>query len=219
MPTPRIVYDLPRFMLDTGKPTIICLLGIHTSGKTTIGEKLHLLGLPYYPEIGNELIQTVDFSSPETVEWFDREIMKRELERDDSFLFQEIKAAVVETWHIGNIAYAEIRTSSVANEYKALLRKQLLKYNPFFFFLDISEKTFRERANKPVPLGIEEDQFIFYQNIKNNILSLFNEYNIDYHSIDANQNTDKVMKDINEILSDQKTTPRDRPLNVAPFSG
>ena len=137
----------------------------------------------------------------------------------DSFLFQEIKAAVVETWHIGNIAYAEIRTSSVANEYKALLRKQLLKYNPFFFFLDISEKTFRERANKPVPLGIEEDQFIFYQNIKNNILSLFNEYNIDYHSIDANQNTDKVMKDINEILSDQKTTPRDRPLNVAPFSG
>ncbi|KKU18755.1 MAG: hypothetical protein UX29_C0019G0014, partial [Parcubacteria group bacterium GW2011_GWA2_46_10] len=93
--------------------------------------------------------------------------MKRELERDDSFLSQGIKAAVVETWHIGNIAYAEIRTPSVANEYKALLTKQLLKYNPLFFFLDISEATFRERANKPVPLGIEEDQFIFYQNIKN----------------------------------------------------
>ena len=189
-----------------GKPTIVCLLGIHTSGKTTIGEKLHLLGLPYYPEIGNELIQTVDFSSPETVEWFDREIMKRELERDNSFLSLGVEAAVVETWHVGNIAYAEIRTPSVANEYKALLKEQFLKYNPLFFFLDISEETFRERANKPVPLGVEEDQFIFYQNIRNNILSLFNEYNIDYYSIDANDGIDEVVKHIRKILLGHKVT-------------
>ena len=194
------MYDLSRFVLDTGKPTIICLLGIHTSGKTAIGEKLHLLGLPYYFEIGNKLIQTVDFSSPKMVEWLDREIMRQELERDESFLSQKVKVAVVETWHIGNIAYAKIRTQSVANEYKALLKRQLLKYNPLFFFLDINEKTFRERANKPVPLGIEEDIFIFYQNIKNNILSLLNEYNIDYYSIDANQDMDDVMKDISGIL-------------------
>ena len=189
-----------------GKPTIVCLLGIHTSGKTTVGEKLHLLGLPYYPEIGNELIQTVDFSSPETVEWFDREIMKRELERDNSFLSLGVEAAVVETWHVGNIAYAEIRTPSVANEYKALLKEQFLKYNPLFFFLDISEETFRERANKPVPLGVEEDQFIFYQNIRNNILSLFNEYNIDYYSIDANDGIDGVVKHIRKILLNHKVT-------------
>ena len=189
-----------------GKPTIVCLLGIHTSGKTTIGEKLHLLGLPYYPEIGNELIQTVDFSSPETVEWFDREIMKRELERDNSFLSLGVEAAVVETWHVGNIAYAEIRTPSVANEYKALLKEQFLKYNPLFFFLDISEETFRERANKPVPLGVEEDQFIFYQNIRNNILSLFNEYNIGYYSIDANDDIDEVVKHIRKILLGHKVT-------------
>ena len=135
----RIVYDLSRFVLDTEKPTIICLLGIHTSGKTTVGEKLHLLGLPYYLEIGNKLIQTIDFSSPKAAEWLDREIMKQELERDDSFLSQEVKSAVVETWHIGNIAYAEIRTPSVANRYKAILKKQLNKFNPLFFYLDISE--------------------------------------------------------------------------------
>ena len=198
------MYDLSRFVLDAGKPTIVCLLGIHTSGKTAIGEKLHLLGLPYYFEIGNKLIQTVDFSSPDAVEWLDREIMKRELGRDDFFLHQGIKTAVVETWHIGNIAYAQIRTPSVANEYKDLLKEQLLKYNPLFFFLDISKETFRKRANKPVLLGVEEDQFIFYQNIRENILSLFNEYKIDYHSIDANQEIDKVIKDISEILSNQK---------------
>ena len=192
--------------LSTEKPTIICLLGIHTSGKTTIGEKLHSLGLPYYLEIGNELIQTVDFNSPEKVLWFDREIMKRELERDDSFLSNGVNVAVVETWHIGNIAYAEIRTPSVANEYKALLKEQLNKYNPLFFFLDIDEKTFRERANEPVPLGIEENQFTFYQNIRNNILSLFKEFNIDYYSIDANQELDKVMKDISGILLSKNVT-------------
>ncbi|MCR4261219.1 MAG: hypothetical protein NUV96_02735 [Candidatus Colwellbacteria bacterium] len=194
------MYDLSRFVLDTEKPTIVCLLGIHTSGKTTIGEKLHLLGLPYYLEIGNELIQTVDFSSPKAVEWLDREIMRRELKRDDSLLHQKVKTAVVETWHIGNIAYAQIRTLSVANEYKALLKKQLSKYNPLFFFLDISEETFRKRVNKPVLLGIEEDQFIFYKNIRENILSLFNEYGIDYHSIDANRGIEEVTKDIGKIV-------------------
>ena len=106
----------------------------------------------------------------------------------------------METWHIGNIAYAEIRTPSVANEYKALLKEQINKYNPLFFYLDIGEETFIERANEPVPLGVEEDQFIFYQNIRNNILSLFKEFGIDYFSIDANQEMDSVMKDITEIL-------------------
>ena len=203
------------FKLNTEKPTIVCLLGIHTSGKTTVGEKLHLLGLPYYLEVGNKLIQTVDFSSPDAVEWLDREIMKRELERDDSFLSDGINVAVVETWHIGNIAYAEIRTPSVANEYKALLKEQINKYNPLFFYLDIGEETFIERANEPVPLGVEEDQFIFYQNIRNNILSLFKEFGIDYFSIDANQEMDSVMKDITEILQSRnvallghKPTPR-----------
>jgi len=207
------VYAL--FKLNTEKPTIVCLLGIHTSGKTTVGEKLHLLGLPYYLEVGNKLIQTVDFSSPDAVEWLDREIMKRELERDDSFLSDGINVAVVETWHIGNIAYAEIRTPSVANEYKALLKEQINKYNPLFFYLDIGEETFIERANEPVPLGVEEDQFIFYQNIRNNILSLFKEFGIDYFSIDANQEMDSVMKDITEILQSRnvallghKPTPR-----------
>ena len=132
--------------------------------------------------------------------------MKRELERDNSFLSLGVEAAVVETWHVGNIAYAEIRTPSVANEYKALLKEQFLKYNPLFFFLDISEETFRERANKPVPLGVEEDQFIFYQNIRNNILSLFNEYNIGYYSIDANDDIDEVVKHIRKILLGHKVT-------------
>ena len=213
------MYDLSRFVLDTGKPTIICLLGIHTSGKTTIGEKLHSLGLPYYLEIGNQLIKTIDdFKTPGIVEWLDREIMRQELERDDSFLSQKIKVAVVETWHIGNIAYAKIRTQSVANEYKALLKRQLLKYNPLFFFLDISDETFRERANRLVPLGIKEDVFIFYQDIKNNILSLLNEYDIDYYSIDANQEVDKVTKDISEVLLNHKVALQKQIFNTAASS-
>ncbi len=193
-------------MSNTEKPTIVCLLGIHASGKTTVGQKLRLRGLPYYPEIGNELIQTVNFSSPEAVEQFDREIMKRELARDDSFLSEGVGAVVVETWHIGNIAYAQIRTPSVASEYKALLKEQLLQCDPLFFFLDISEETFRERANELIPLGIEADRFIFYQTIKNNILSLFKEYDIGYYSIDANQDMEKVMQNIGQILSNHKIT-------------
>ncbi|MDZ4231282.1 MAG: hypothetical protein U1C52_00615 [Patescibacteria group bacterium] len=183
-------------------------MGIHTSGKTTIGQRLNSLGLPYYPEIGNELIQTVDFSSPEIVEWFDREIMQRELQRDNLFLSEGVEAAVVETWHVGNIAYAQIRTPSVANTYKALLKKQISKHNPLFLFLDISEATFRQRAGKPVPLGIEEDQFVFYQTIKNNILSISREYDIGYYTINANQDTEKVTQDICQIMRDHEISFR-----------
>jgi len=216
--TARIVYDLFKFVLNTEKPTIICLLGIHASGKTTIGEKLCSLGLPYYLEIGKELIRTVDFSSPEAALRLDRQIMKDEMERDGSFLSEGVKAAVVETWHIGNIAYAQIRTPSVANSYKALLKEQLNKYNPLFFFLDISDETFRERANRLVPLGIKEDVFIFYQDIKNNILSLLNEYDIDYYSIDANQEVEKVTKDISEVLLNHKVALQKQIFNTAASS-
>ncbi len=198
------MYALSKFVLNTEKPTIVCLLGIHTSGKTTVGERLHLLGIPYYLEIGNELIKTVDFSSPKAVEWLDREIMRREIERDDLLLSQEEQVAVVETWHIGNIAYAQIRNPLIADEYKALLKKQFSKYTPLFFFLDISNETFKERANRLVPLGIKEDVFVFYENIKRNILSLFDEFNIRYHPIDANQEIDKVVQDISKILSKER---------------
>ncbi|MEX2054365.1 MAG: AAA family ATPase [Candidatus Colwellbacteria bacterium] len=191
-------------MSNKEKPIIVCLLGIHTSGKTTIGKALQSLGLPYYPEIGNELIKTVDFNSPEKVAWFDGEIMKREIKRDDSFLSEGVDAAVVETWHIGNIAYAQIRTPSVANAYKEVLKERLNKYDPAFFFLDINEETFKERANKLVPLGIEEDVFIFYKNIRNNILSLLEEYQIAYHRIDANQEVEEVLEDIRGILLNKK---------------
>lgn len=203
------MYYLSRLNLDTQRPTIICLLGIHTSGKTTIGQKLDSLGVPYYPEIGNRLIQTVDFSVPGAAEWLDREIMKTELARDNELIANSVKAAVIETWHIGNIAYAKLRTPSVAQEYSSKLRVQFLRCNPMFFFLDISEETFRKRANKPVPIGVEEDIFVFYKNIKQNILSLLDEHNIYYHLIDANQEVEEVLKDIGEVLSDHsllKTT-------------
>lgn len=187
-------------MSDNQKPTVISLLGIHASGKTTIGEKLTELGIPYYLEIGNELIKQVDFNSPEKVAWFDREIMHREVARDDEIFSHESGVGAVETWHIGNIAYAQIRTPEVAAEYKELFKEQTEKCNPVFVFLDIDEETFRKRANLDVPLGVEEDVFVFYRDIRDNILSIFEELDIQYHRVDATQPTDKVFEDVREIL-------------------
>ena len=195
------MYDLSRFVSDSNKPTIICLLGIHTSGKTTIGKRLHSLGIPYYKEIGDELIKTVDFSSPEKVAWFDGEIMKRELQRDNTLFSVDSGMAVVETWHIGNIAYAMIRTPAVAREYAARLKDQFTKCNAVHLFLDINEETFRQRANLLVPLGIKEDVFVFYKNIERNLLALLDEHNVEYHKIDANQEVEKVVDDIKEVLT------------------
>jgi len=207
------VYALGRFVLDKKRPTIISLLGIHTAGKTSIGQRLALLGIPYHFEIGNDLIKRVDFTSPGAVEWFDREILKREVERDKAFLQDGVSVVGVETWHVGNAAYAKIRTPHLMERYQDLFQNHFPKYNPLFFFLDISEETFRQRANKPVPLGVEEDVFVFYQKIKENILSLFEEHSIDHHVIDANQRMDKVVEDISDILASHEILPREYALN------
>jgi len=36
---------------------IVCLNGLHTSGKTTVGRELRKMGYPFLEEIGTELIQ------------------------------------------------------------------------------------------------------------------------------------------------------------------
>lgn len=86
--------------------------GIHGSGKTTLAENLalqHPGTYVFYPEVGRKLREEVDYNSLESGEDFDREVMRRELERD-KLLLAETRIPLVETWHIGNIGYLAARS-------------------------------------------------------------------------------------------------------------
>jgi ABC-type cobalamin/Fe3+-siderophores transport system ATPase subunit len=106
-----------RHQMKLGIDTLV-FIGPHGSGKTTLGKKVaELLGWQYHGEIGKMLrIAALQQSGANhalaTQEGFDREVFLRELARDRF----DRGLRVVETWHTGNLAYAEMRSPEVATK-------------------------------------------------------------------------------------------------------
>lgn len=113
----------------------ICIVGTHTSGKSTIGRKLaKVLGCQFDAELGEterdseSLVEgghlhgdgssTISLSSSHGQEedWDDF-LLKKECERDAQFQDSKSSIRVVETWHVGNAAWYKLRQqkSSAAN--------------------------------------------------------------------------------------------------------
>jgi hypothetical protein len=115
---PRHVVQMtsPARPRTPSRPVRVVLLGHHGVGKTTTGRALAAqLGVPFHEEIGRLLAEDpswragdggVELAQPA----FDDEVFRRELARDA----QAPKLRIVETWHPGNLAYAEARSPAVA---------------------------------------------------------------------------------------------------------
>src|SRR3990167_9321692 len=131
------------------KKEAIILLGIHTSGKTTAGRFLENLGFSFFSEIGEQIRREVKFDFLTPVEWFDREVMVRELARDQELL-DSPRPTAIETWHIGNIAYAMVRSPRIADTYFNELQCQLEFIKPICLLFQIEKEVFRVRSREPV---------------------------------------------------------------------
>ena len=130
------------------KKDIVVILGVHGSGKTTIGKFLNSNGFVYFGEIGNDLRKTCSCTVLDSCYLFDREIMMKEIERDQSLLSQKCTPAI-ETWHIGNISFSRIRKNNeIAKEYEKRLQNQLKKFNPNILLISISDEVFVKRASE-----------------------------------------------------------------------
>src|SRR5690606_35883675 len=119
--------------------------GVHGSGKTTIAQRLANLypeAYAFYPEIGRGLRNEVTYNALNSSEDFDREVLRRELERDEQLL-AEPRIPLVETWHIGNIGYLAARSPHLMAGYESILSKRLNIFEPTAIFIDISWETFR----------------------------------------------------------------------------
>ena len=99
----------------------LVLIGAHAAGKTTLGRRVAMLcDVPFRGEIGRELAADSRWR-PGTVaadiaqERFDAEVMRRELARD--LCDATVNARIVETWHPGNLAYAELRSPAVVERW------------------------------------------------------------------------------------------------------
>ena len=131
-PTPKIALKF--------RPMTICIIGTHTSGKSTIGRKLaKILGCQFDGELGEierdkeSLVEgghlhgdgSSSTASTQGSEDWDDFLLKKECERDAAFSSSTSSIRVVETWHVGNAAWYKLRKAENADleRYKSAIAK------------------------------------------------------------------------------------------------
>ncbi len=98
--------------------TTIVLVGPHTAGKSTVAGRLaELYGWALHRELGDSLRarDPVTGALPDcmaSATSFDEAILKAESNRDCEPISTSTKVRVVETWHVGNLGWAEGRSDS-----------------------------------------------------------------------------------------------------------
>ncbi|GIW63329.1 MAG: hypothetical protein KatS3mg091_131 [Patescibacteria group bacterium] len=174
---------------------IIVFNSIHGAGKTTLAKNLALQDPEtyiFYPEVGGELRKEVNYNCLESGEDFDREVMRRELARDE-FLLAEERIPLIETWHIGNIRYLAARSPELIAQYKDALRRQLVFFDPVAVFVQISWQTFKQRISERIQPSQVEELIQFYKLISTKIFNIYQELGIPYILINNEGKLDKVL--------------------------
>lgn len=150
------------------------LAGVHGAGKSTLGRFLDPKRFSYEPEIGSVLRRLTDRSVSATQPEFDRQVMSMEFDRDARRISNS-RIPVIETWHLGNLAFAENRGSSqVSRDYRARLGGELSKYSAHVIELNITDEEFLAR-NSESSISTRES-LEFYRGIESRTHELMREY-------------------------------------------
>lgn len=134
----------------------IVLLGCHGAGKTTIGSRLAgLLGVPFHDEIGRRLAEDPAHRPPgvtaaDRQEAFDAAVFAEELARDAAW--EPGLPRIVETWHPGNLAYAECRSPRIVRARWAEIQKARARFAVLGVAFRAPRDVLRARRTEPADI-------------------------------------------------------------------
>ena len=177
--------------------------GVHGSGKSTVAQNIVKMDkrFKYFDEIGKRVREKMGGATVDINKEFDKKVMIEELERDQKLLETE-KIPIVETWHIGNIAYIEKRNPDLTREYVEKMLNQMNFIEPCGVIFKIDHQTFKQRMTEKIPPEKLSEYIVFYNSIIYNTLDLYNKYKIPYIIYDNNTNSiDKITRDIINSLN------------------
>ncbi len=132
----------------------IVLVGPHGVGKSAVGRSLAAaLSLPFHAELGEELARvrrTPEETAAAPQEEFDADLFELEVARDAAW--GESSDRVVESWHPGNLAYAEARSPSLLPRLLRRVQGACVGSRVVVVPLEATLTTLAERQHEPGPL-------------------------------------------------------------------
>lgn len=188
---------------------VLVVNGVHAAGKSTVGE---LLGeeepFRFWPQT-SELLLGRGYDGGH-IEPFQRAVFDHERARD-RYLLQTGERPVVESWHLGNIAYTQNMkvTRSLVTAQLDHLETVLDGVDVRAVLLDIDTDTLWRRSDLFAPGNEAVERFerlsgqtlgAFYDDVRESILGLYEEFDVEYDRIDATRDTDAVVRAVRSSL-------------------
>jgi len=170
---------------------MLVLAGIHGAGKSTARKMISNMGFLTHDEIGwalrqKTLLKNCDLCilKGQDLAWFDRLVFQIELLRDNFIEATRSLPHCVETWHLGNLAYAALRSPDIFDELEALLALQVCKMNPFIIHIVIDHSTFIKRCS--LHDMTSSDLYSYYININTFITHYISQNKLDSFQLENN---------------------------------
>jgi hypothetical protein len=192
------------FSSEIKRPFIV-VNGMHTAGKTTSLEYLSSLGYLGHAEIGWAFRQSIAYQNPgartlqgDDLEWFDTAILEMELARDQFIQGIPYLPHCVETWHIGNLAYASQRSPHLVSKFETVFLAQTAKMGPAFIFLVIDRPTFMARCT--MDDMDKDDLYTFYTRIRDVTIGYLEQHRLKHYVVENNDSLEDLKHSLEAIV-------------------
>ena len=175
---------------------LIVLVGIHSSGKSTIRKKLEELGYTTEEECAEILRVTQNCEAGANAK-IDFEYLVRQAERDQ---MRDWKTDVifVESWHFLTLAYMLTRGMKLEDlkEYMVYVRQQMNIHNVYCLFLKSDPTKILERSRKLHSEDDVEQYYDFYKLLEENIQKILKSLKASYKEFDTMKPLDITIKEV-----------------------